>query len=155
MKLLTPLVLVAAAAALTACDRNKAPAPQVNPPASSSGATVPPAQAPGVTTQTIAMGQTLFFGNCALCHSNQLRSITPDLRRMPAEVHKQFNEIVLHGLFLPGGMPRWDDRLTEADANAIHAYLIDLQAKTRADELEKRKRGLPLDAPQLTILSNY
>lgn len=101
------------------------------------------------------MGQTLFFGNCALCHSNQLRSITPDLRRIPAEVHKQFNEIVLHGLFLPGGMPRWDDRLTEADANAIHAYLIDLQGKTHAEEVEKKKRGLPLDAPQLTILSNY
>ncbi len=50
MKLLTPLVLVAAAAALTACDRNKAPAPQVNPPASSSGAAVPPAQAPGDTS---------------------------------------------------------------------------------------------------------
>lgn len=46
MTLLTPLVLVAAAAALTACDRNKAPAPQMNPPASSSGANVPPAQTP-------------------------------------------------------------------------------------------------------------
>lgn len=118
-------------------------------------AAAPPAQAPGVTPATIAMGQTLFFGNCALCHSNQLRSITPDLRRMNEGTHKVFNEIVLKGLLLLNGMPRWDDRLTETDVNAIHAYLIDLQAKTRAEEIEKKKRGLPLDAPQLTILSNY
>ena len=118
-------------------------------------APAPPAQAPGVTQATITQGQLLFFGNCALCHSNQLRSITPDLRRMSDGAHKAFNEIVLRGLLTPNGMPRWDDRLTEADANAIHAYLIDLQGKTRAQELEKKKRGLPLDGPQLTILSNY
>jgi quinohemoprotein ethanol dehydrogenase len=62
---------------------------------------------------------------------------------------------VLKGLLLPNGMPRWDDRLTEADVDKIHAYLIDLQGKTRAEELEKKKRGLPLDAPGLTILANY
>ena len=52
-------------------------------------------------------------------------------------------------------MPRWDDVLSPVEAKAIHAYLIDAQAKTRADELDKRKRGLPLDAPSLAILSNY
>jgi quinohemoprotein ethanol dehydrogenase len=52
-------------------------------------------------------------------------------------------------------MPRWDDAFSEEDANAIHAYLIDLQKQTRAEELEKKKRGLPLDAPGLTILTNY
>ncbi|MBO9582169.1 MAG: PQQ-dependent dehydrogenase, methanol/ethanol family [Sphingobium sp.] len=114
-----------------------------------------PKQAPGVTPATIAEGQTLFFGNCALCHSNQLRSITPDLRRMNEGTHKLFKDIVLKGLLLPNGMPRWDDRLTEADADKIHAYLIDLQTKTRAEELEKKKRGLPLDTPGLTILANY
>jgi quinohemoprotein ethanol dehydrogenase len=52
-------------------------------------------------------------------------------------------------------MPRWNDRLTPKDVDAIHAFLIDAQTKTRADELEKQKRGLPLDAPSLAILSNY
>ncbi len=97
----------------------------------------------------------LFFANCALCHSNQLRSITPDLRRMSEGTHAAFREIVLRGLLTPNGMPRWDDRLSEADADKIHAYLIDEQRKARADELEKKKRGLPIDTPGLTILSNY
>jgi quinohemoprotein ethanol dehydrogenase len=114
-----------------------------------------PPQAPGVTPATIARGAELFLASCGLCHSNQPRSITPDLRRMSPETHAAFKEIVLKGLFLPNGMPRWDDRLSEADADALHAYLIDLQKQTRAEELEKQKRGLPLDAPGLTILSSY
>jgi quinohemoprotein ethanol dehydrogenase len=119
-------------------------------------ASAPPPQMPGVTPAIIAKGQGLFFSiGCALCHSNQHRSITPDLRRMSDGTHQAFNEIVLKGLLVPNGMPRWDDALTPADADAIHAWLIDTQAKTRADELEKKKRGLPLDAPSLAILSNY
>jgi quinohemoprotein ethanol dehydrogenase len=116
----------------------------------------PPPQAPGVTPAMIAQGQQLFFSTgCALCHSNQHRSITPDLRRMAPETHKAFDEIVLKGLYVPKGMPRWNDRLTPAQSAAIHAWLIDSQAKTRADELEKKRRGVPLDAPALAILSNY
>jgi quinohemoprotein ethanol dehydrogenase len=115
----------------------------------------PPAQAAGVTPATIAQGMALFMGNCALCHANQPRSITPDLRRMSEGSHRAFRQIVLEGLLIANGMPRWDDRLSPADADSIHAYLIDLQGKTRAEELEKRRRGLPLDTPGLTILSNY
>lgn len=115
----------------------------------------PPAQAAGVTAETIARGQGLFFGNCAICHANRHRSITPDLRRMQPGTHAMFRQIVLEGALVPGGMPRWDDVLSPGDADAIHAYLIDLQVKTRADELAKRKAGKPLDGPSLTILSNY
>lgn len=115
----------------------------------------PPAQAEGVTAETIARGQGLFFGNCAICHANRHRSITPDLRRMQPGTHAMFRQIVLEGALVPGGMPRWDDVLSPEDADAIHAYLIDLQAKTRADELAKQKAGKPLDGPSLTILSNY
>ena len=118
-------------------------------------APVAPPQKPGVTPAIIARGQGLFFGNCVLCHSNQHRSITPDLRRMQPGTHDAFRKIVLEGLLVPNGMPRWDDRLKLADVEAIHAFLIDAQAKTRTDELEKKKRGLPLDAPSLAILSSY
>ncbi|MEI9852168.1 MAG: PQQ-binding-like beta-propeller repeat protein [Sphingomonas sp.] len=129
------------------------PQPAALPPLEVAGE--PPAQLAGVTRTTLDEGRGLFFGNCALCHSNQHRSITPDLRRMAPGVHGQFQRIVRGGLLLPGGMPRWDDRLDARQVDAIHAYLIDLQAKTRADELDKRKRGVPLDAPSLAILSNY
>ncbi|WCT77929.1 PQQ-binding-like beta-propeller repeat protein [Novosphingobium humi] len=115
----------------------------------------PPAQAPGVTAETIARGQGLFFANCAICHANRHRSITPDLRRMQPGTHEMFRQILLDGLLVPGGMPRWNDILTPADADAIHAYLIDQQTKTRVEELAKVKAGKPLDGPALTILSNY
>jgi quinohemoprotein ethanol dehydrogenase len=52
-------------------------------------------------------------------------------------------------------MPRWDDLLSPGDVDAIHAYLIDLQKRTRAEELARQKAGVPLDAPSLAILSNY
>ena len=119
-------------------------------------APAPPAQLPGVTSATLAQGRTLYFTTgCAMCHSNQHRSITPDLRRMQPGTHAAFRSILLEGLLVPNGMPRWDDRLSPAEADAIHAYLIDLQAKTRADELARQKAGVPLDAPSLAILSNY
>jgi len=115
----------------------------------------PPAQAAGVTPATIAQGQQLFFANCVMCHANQHRSITPDLRRMQPGTHQAFSKIVLEGLLLQNGMPRWDDVLKPQEVAAIHAWLIDEQRKTRADELEKQRRGIPLDAPSLAILSNY
>ncbi len=74
---------------------------------------------------------------------------------MQPAIHEAFRAIVLEGALLPNGMPRWDDLLSPADVDAIHAYLIDLQARTRADELAKQKAGVPLDAPSLAILSNY
>lgn len=115
----------------------------------------PPAQAPGVTPATIARGQAVFFGNCSICHSNQPRAPLPDLRRMNPGTHEAFDKIVLEGLFLPAGMPRWDDIVSKEDAHAVHAYLIDEQAKVRARELKLKAAGKPLDAPSLAILSNY
>ncbi len=114
-----------------------------------------PAHATGVTPATIAEGRGLFFENCAICHSNQHRSITPDLRRMSRGTHQSFNDILLKGLLVQGGMPRWDDVLSSAQADAIHAYLVDQQSSTRRDELAKKRAGKPLDAPSLAILSNY
>lgn len=116
----------------------------------------PPRQAASVTPATIAHGRQLFYAvGCALCHSNQLRSITPDLRRMSPETHAMFDEIVLKGAYASAGMPRWDDVLTPADAAALHAWLIDEQGKVRTDELDKQRRGMPLDAPSHAILSSY
>jgi quinohemoprotein ethanol dehydrogenase len=118
-------------------------------------APAPPAQKPGVTAAMLERGRALFFGNCVICHSNQHRSVTPDLRRMARTTHDAFDSIVLGGALVPNGMPRWDDRLSRSDVDSLHAYLIDLQAKTRAEELARQKAGVPLDAPSLAILSNY
>ncbi|MBC2777088.1 PQQ-dependent dehydrogenase, methanol/ethanol family [Parasphingopyxis marina] len=115
----------------------------------------PPVQFADATPAMIARGQTVFFQNCGICHSNQPRSITPDLRRMQPGTHEAFDRIVLEGLLVPNGMPRWDDILSPADVHAIHAWLIASQAETRRRELALQRAGEPLDAPSSTILSNY
>jgi quinohemoprotein ethanol dehydrogenase len=74
---------------------------------------------------------------------------------MQPGTHAAFRDIVLRGVLVPNGMPRWDDQLTPTQVDAIHTYLIDLQGRTREEELAKQKAGVPLDAPSLAILSGY
>lgn len=118
-------------------------------------APAPPPQLPGVTPETLAMGSALFTETCSICHSNQPRAPLPDLRRMQPGTHEAFDQIVLQGLLVPNGMPRWDDLLTRDQARAIHAFLIDEQGKLRARELQLKAQGKPLDSRSLTILSNF
>ena len=134
-------------------DGGPVPQPAALPPLEPAAA--PPAQLPGVTPAMIAKGQGLFFQNCAICHSNQLRSTAPDLRRMQSGTHDAFNQIVRDGLLLPGGMPRWDDLLSVEDADAIHAWLIAEQGPLRERELKLKAAGKPLDAPSAAIMSNF
>jgi quinohemoprotein ethanol dehydrogenase len=115
----------------------------------------PPAQLPDVTPQRIAMGNALFLENCSVCHSNQPRAPLPDLRRMAAGTHDVFDRIVLEGLLVPNGMPRWGDILKPDQVKAIHAFLIDEQRKVRQRELQLQREGKPLDSRSLTILSNF
>jgi quinohemoprotein ethanol dehydrogenase len=93
----------------------------------------PPAQHVGAAT--VARGAKLFSENCAICHPNMTRSASSDLRRMSASVHAGFNDIVLKGLMRETGMPSWGDVLSVADAEALHAYLIDLSQRAYAAEM--------------------
>jgi quinohemoprotein ethanol dehydrogenase len=72
----------------------------------------------------IDAGEVKFVAECSRCHALGI-NVTPDLRRLNAGLHAQFNEIVLHGLLGAAGMERFDDLLTEKDVENIHAYLID------------------------------
>jgi len=103
----------------------------------------------------ISLGSGLFTANCSICHSNQSRAPLPDLRRLDAGVHAQFDNIVLGGLLVQNGMPKWGDVLTKDQVHAIHAFLIDTQGKLRKREVALQKQGKPLDSQSLTILSNY
>ena len=79
------------------------------------------------TSAEIERGKLLFNSNCNVCHQNtNSRGAVPDLRRMSPETHAAFNAIVLHGQLRSRGMPQWDDEFSEADADAMHAYLISL-----------------------------
>jgi quinohemoprotein ethanol dehydrogenase len=87
----------------------------------------PPVPKPPVQTAAAAqirLGEIKFNEQCARCHVFG-PSITPDLRKLDAGAHAAFTDIVLHGALAAGGMGRFDDVLSAADADAIHAYVID------------------------------
>ncbi len=72
----------------------------------------------------IAAGEIKFIAECSRCHVLGPSS-TPDLRRLNAGLHAEFKDIVLRGALAPAGMERFDDLLSDQDADDIHAYLID------------------------------
>jgi quinohemoprotein ethanol dehydrogenase len=86
----------------------------------------PPPQPPARPTDTaqIAAGEVLYNRFCSRCHVFG-RGILPDLRRLDTATHGIFNAIVLGGAYAPKGMGRFDDVLSAADAEAVHAYVID------------------------------
>jgi len=84
----------------------------------------PPAQTASV--KTVARGRELFHANCFTCHFNMPNGYPPDLRRLDHAKHEVFPKIVLEGLLRANGMPQWDDVLSPADVDAIHAYIISI-----------------------------
>jgi PQQ-dependent dehydrogenase (methanol/ethanol family) len=107
---------------------------------------------------TIERGQTLynkFF--CVNCHSPQadgsgarvLEGAVPDLRYLPSFVHGQWNAIVLDGTRRAQGMPGFRTppgfplekmTMTEAEAEAIHAYVIEQSWKAYNEEQARGTR---------------
>ena len=90
-----------------------------------------PAWASRPAQAVINRGEDLFTEHCSRCHVFG-PGITPDLRRLPPEIDKMFDDIPLRGALAPAGMGRFDDVLTKADVDAIHAYLNDQARKARA-----------------------
>jgi quinohemoprotein ethanol dehydrogenase len=72
----------------------------------------------------IAAGEVLYNRFCSRCHVMG-RGNLPDLRRLSPATHGLFNSIVLGGAYAMKGMGRFDDVLKPADAQEIHAWLID------------------------------
>jgi quinohemoprotein ethanol dehydrogenase len=55
----------------------------------------------------------------------------PDLRFMSAQTHQQFDAIVLGGARANQGMASFADVVSIDDAQAIHAYIIDVSAEAQ------------------------
>jgi len=108
-------------------------------------AVIPPVPEPPKLTasqETIQKGRALYQRfYCEGCHSPDtdgsrawvLDGAIPDLRYMPADVHKDWYGIVLGGSHWDKGMPGFADppkfafphlKMTVQDADAIHAYVI-------------------------------
>ena len=91
---------------------------------------LPPIEAPtfelGATPAELTSGETLYSDNCVGCHGLDVISggITPDLRRTTADVHGQFQDIVLGAIRAPLGMPGFSDRLGPEEVRSIQAYVL-------------------------------
>jgi quinohemoprotein ethanol dehydrogenase len=76
------------------------------------------------TQAQIDAGEVTFIEQCTRCH--QLGpSTTPDLRALNDGLHMQFKDILLRGILAPAGMERFNDILSDKDADNVHAYLIE------------------------------
>ena len=97
----------------------------------------PPVPKPPVQTANeahVRAGEIKFIQECSRCHVLGPSS-TPDLRRIDPSLHAIFKDIVLRGAVAPTGMERFDDLLSEAEVEDIHAYIIDESWKAyRAQE---------------------
>lgn len=98
-----------------------------------SGVNLPPmppptaAAAPPFLTASeaqVSQGRELYAEACVRCHGVDAVGGVKDLRWMTGETHAQFNAIVLGGILADKGMAGFADVLGEAEAEAIHAYLI-------------------------------
>jgi quinohemoprotein ethanol dehydrogenase len=76
------------------------------------------------TAAQLDLGEIRFNEQCSRCHVFGL-NVTPDLRKLPAGLHGVFKDIVLGGILGSAGMESFSDILSEADVEAIHAYVID------------------------------
>ena len=125
---------------------------------------VPPVPKPPVQTadaRTIQQGAAVFTRfMCEDCHSPQadgsgawvVDGAIPDLRYMPADVHEQWLAIVMAGTHKNNGMPAFgsgagfplvERKMTLDEANALHAYIIDLSWKAYKDEQAKPNTTKP------------
>jgi quinohemoprotein ethanol dehydrogenase len=78
------------------------------------------------TPAVIALGEAKFTEYCSRCHVFG-PGVTPDLSRLPPEIHGMFNDIVLKGALAQMGMAPLNDVVSKDQVEAIHAYLIDQQ----------------------------
>jgi quinohemoprotein ethanol dehydrogenase len=71
-------------------------------------------------------GRSLFALHCRVCHGSNAVSDTgvPDLRYATADVHKQFEAIVIGGARESRGMPSFKDLLNVDQVRAIQAYVL-------------------------------
>ena len=102
-----------------------------------SGTTPEPPTIASYSDAQAARGAKLFGKQCAHCHGGRGEeriSAYPDLFRQSAQTHADFDAIVRGGTLASAGMASFADVVSEADAAAIHAYLVREQALLRAEE---------------------
>ena len=87
---------------------------------------IPEPPAVRTTPEEVAQGELLYHTWCASCHGAGVTSsgALPDLKYLPSASHGRWDLIVRQGVYASVGMPGFADVISEADAAAIHAYVI-------------------------------
>ncbi len=83
----------------------------------------PPPRLTG-SVDDVLVGGELYAKTCSGCHGDEARGGLKDLRRMSAQTHKDFQNIVIGGARKERGMLSFADVLTPAQAENIHRFLI-------------------------------
>ncbi len=93
-----------------------------------------------VSDEVIAHGNVKYRQYCVGCHGMSVVSggSIPDLRHMHSTRHEGFKAIVLGGALSGVGMVGFSEVLTEEDADAIYAYILD---EANKDKEERENPG--------------
>jgi quinohemoprotein ethanol dehydrogenase len=96
------------------------------PPLVETAALEAPPPVPAVGSDVIELGNATYHRVCASCHG--MRAVgggaIPDLRYISRETHAEFDDIVLGGVRADRGMISFADRISAAEADAVHAFII-------------------------------
>jgi quinohemoprotein ethanol dehydrogenase len=89
----------------------------------------PPTEVPAppplrASEDVVRRGRDLFAQTCSRCHGENAIGGLKDLRFMTRETRAQFNAIVLDGIRKEKGMAGFRDLLSQAEVDALNAYLV-------------------------------
>lgn len=106
------------------------------------------------TADQIERGRNLFMTNCGRCHGFSPAE-NPDLSRslFGSDDPKVFRSIVLGGALASGGMGKFDDVISPADADAIFAYIND--KRWQAYETQESAPGRTPPPPEASRKASF
>jgi len=80
-----------------------------------------------VPAEVVSRGREVYAENCFSCHGMGTHSsgVYPDLKTATAATHAQWDAIVRGGIRTHKGMPSFASSVTEDDARAVQAYVLD------------------------------
>jgi mono/diheme cytochrome c family protein len=91
-----------------------------------------------VDPETVVRGRRLYTEHCGRCHGIGAKAsgLYPDLRHASRDSHARWNDIVLGGTRVAGGMASFADVISAEEAQTIHAYVIE-RARHEPGALER------------------
>jgi quinohemoprotein ethanol dehydrogenase len=102
------------------------------PPVVERDGSIPEPPAVATSPEMVQRGRQLFLQfRCSSCHNDGEPGLVPDLFALPRAKHALFKDIVLRGALAANGMAAFADVMSEADVDAVHAYIVDETNKRR------------------------